>query len=168
MGSGIGGIATKTAALGSFDGTTVSESLFIVPASAITGISASLAATTTPAGDVFASVRLSLQVFTGATWTGSAWSGGSWSTFWSTTLGIANNATNTAGAGCDITFDPPRPIPIQSSKLMPAGHANAGMMVPPNTHAATEVAGEYDVRAVFTLMAGAVAGISADLNVTTV
>lgn len=158
----------KQATLANFDGSSGAKTLFIQPGHAISGIQASLGANATPASDLFVVARVALQVFTGATPSGTGWTGGSWATYWSTTLGLSNNATALAGAGADPVFTPPMELPLASSIMTGGSHAKLGQMVPPNTHNASEVAGEWDIRVIITVIAGSGTGVDADVNVQTV
>jgi hypothetical protein len=169
----------KTASLPNFDGSTGAKSLFIKPGWAVAGLQATLSPNGTNAADQRAVARLSLQYWIGSVPDGAGgWTigGGSWTTFWSEVLTCSNAGTGVLTIGLltfvggltYLEFEPPMEIPgrFQSSIKTENAHAAKGGLVPPNTHNASEVAGEWDIRAIWTTISATTASLfDVDTNV---
>lgn len=150
----------KSATLALFDGSASARTLWIHPGLSLAGLQLSLSANATAASDGRAVARFQLQAFTGATPNGSGgWTGGSWATFWSIALeafsastAAANGLVSFRSGLFAVEFDPPMQLPygFRSSVQTGNDHAAKGGLVPPNTHNATETAGEWDIKGFWT------------------
>lgn len=162
-------VYTKEGAFTTLDGSST-NSLFIQPGQAISHISAGIEPTQDAAAVAHVSALLKLQFFSGATPSGSGWTGGAWTTFWQMPL-MAWSNSNVVGdyfsTMIEENFDPPIeiPSPFQSTLLAGGSHAKVGQRVTANTHNAAEVAGEWDIRAILTVVAGSATNFKACINV---
>lgn len=118
------------------------------------------------AADIVVSAEVSMQYFKGAAWNGANWSGGSWTTFAALDcMFMFDNTTHTYfSKGDEIN---PENMFKTFMEAIPDVTKPGGSLIMSNTHAATPVVGETDLRVAvgFQLATGIVDGLELGLNV---
>jgi hypothetical protein len=139
----------KTGAFTAFDLTTASEALYL-PIQRIGYINASCGVNSDPVAAGRITLRFILEYFYGAILVGGNWTGGSWTPLITGTISSVWDASGTSvvGAGSVFEYDPtfPTRVPIPSMMCM---DPTKNIWTTPNTHTATPVVGETDLRCYF-------------------